>query len=248
MADDPLVVTGQLSPEQLTRVLRGMPGGNVTEETHFDFAWHAKLISVVAEGRVTIRLEIKGKDEDAEITHYELAPMPLAYFGSPQSLNTFLDDLKRNYTATLRAVLAHEAGLLLRDIQLALCYLSGLEPGGRADVIRLHTEAAGDRLRELLSNLPEHRPPGPWTAYTLALAVRRAVVQLYQRGVRGRALNLDAVNAELRAIYNLDAPASGEALRKQLAERDLNWRQLKAESLEIARIVFSAPETGGSPP
>jgi hypothetical protein len=232
MADDP-TTTGAMQPGDMANVFRALPGATVTERWPFEFKWLCDLTFSVADNALTITLEI---DKGPNATRHELPPVALSYFGTPDNLNNFLTDLKRNFFGGLRSSLTHEATLHLLDVRAALCSLMELEGADRASIIARHTAATAERLTHALARLPERQKSGAWTKIALKNAVQTAALKLLHRGVKGRKLTLDAVNAELRAEYGDQAPQSGEALRKQLEERELSWRALKSE---IQRYVQS---------
>jgi hypothetical protein len=226
MNDNSTTESAEATLPEVVKALRGVPNAVSTEHSTFSFEWKCDLIFTVKDNALTITLEIgEGEGKASTVTK----PRPLQYFGTPNNLNAFLVDLKRNYFATLRDTLQHEAVLHLHDVLTALRFMMGLEAGGAAEIIKQHTKDAEVRLRKMLEQLPDHHRGGAWTKIALKTAVQTATLRLLQRGVKGRDLNLDAVNKDLRAAYGSDAPQSGEALRKQLDERGLSWRQLKTE-------------------
>ncbi len=168
----------------------------------------------------------------------------MTYFGNPAVLHNFLQDLKRNYFKALRPAVEDEAFLLINDVRSALCGMLGLEGIDRADLIKWHQEKTAQRLETLLDKVPTPKPAGGWTKFQLENVVRGVAFNLYRRGSRGRALNLQAVNAELRTQFGDAAPASGEALRKQLDDRKLQWRDIKREVTRFAESVTALRENG----
>jgi hypothetical protein len=261
MADDP-TTTGEKQPEPtqtggtldtegIARALRHFPGGAVTERSPFTFNWECELVYKVADRELTIELEIKDRHGQIEM-RTEVFKAPLSTFGSPTELNMFLADVKRNYFDTLREQLAREATSLLVDACRALCHMLGFGVEDRARIIKDHTDETARALEVLLAALPEkQRGESGWAKVALRSAVWVATVRLIQRGVTGRALTLDAVNDELRTLYPTQTPQSGEALRKQLDERGLSWRTLKAEAERLALTPVPPPpsssENGGEP-
>jgi len=255
MTDDPTTTgpedsTGRrkLSPLEFAEHLRGLPGGSVTEHSPFEINLSCDLIFTVANNALTISLEMKGGGEpDNKATSHAF---PLGIFGGPENLNSFLAELKRNYFRALRPMIVSEAVRYLEDVRAGVAALMELENTPRAAIIKRHTDATAAQLeKELLAPLPERTKSGVWTKIALRHAVMNSALRLYARRVRGRALDLDAINDELRRMHGEMAPQSGEALRKQLADRGLRWRQLKAEVEGYARLHFEAedspPENGG---
>jgi hypothetical protein len=227
--------------QDVARLLSALPGGHVEERNPFDLNFRGALTFAVAEGRLSIALEINTADGSHK---RELASVPLTYFGNPAVLSTFLQDLKENYFKVLRPAIEDEAFLLVNDVRGALCGMLGLDSLGRADLIRRHQEQTAQRLETLLEKMPTPKPAGAWTKFQLENIVRGVALNLYRAGKRGRALNLQAVNAQLRAEFGDAAPASGEALRKQLDDRKLQWRDIKKEITRAAEPATALLENG----
>jgi hypothetical protein len=226
-------MTVPMQPQDVTNVLRALPGVSSKERLHFEFKWRCDLIFAVADNALTITLEIgEGDNVETEV----MQPVPLQYFGTPENLNAFLTELKRNFLAGLRPTLTHEAVLFLYDVRAFLFSIMELDGSNRDDAIKRHTDATSARLTQLFARLPERQRSTVWTKIALKNAVQTAALCLLERGINGRALNLDAVNTELLAQYGNQAPQSGEALRKQLDERKLSWRQLKTEVQRYAQL------------
>lgn len=240
MADGPST-TGDVQVQELMRALYALSGGQLEERSPFDLSFTGALTFAVAEGRLSIALEINTADG---LDKRHLASVPVTYFGNPTVWSTFLQRLKRNYFKALRPALEDEAFLLINDVRGALCGMLGLEGIDRADLIKWHQEKTAQRLETLLENMPTPKPAGAWTKFQLENIVRGVALNLYRRGTRGRALNLQAVNAELRAEFGDAAPASGEALRKQLDDRKLQWRDIKREVTRFAESVTALRENG----
>lgn len=238
MEDDPTTTGPQaanftidgepMTGPEIARRLRALTGANVEEVSPYVLNLRCDLVFKVAGGELCIALEIKGRDSETVEARDDLAPIPLHVFGDVNTLNAFLEDMKRNFGSAMRGRLSHEAALLMRDTARALAVMHGVMNGDSESIIKAHTDSTAEGLRIVLANIPQKRHAGGWSKVALRNAVVVAAYRLLRRGVRGRALTLDAVRDELAAEHGQQAPASGEALRKQLEERGLNWRPLKA--------------------
>jgi hypothetical protein len=240
MAEDP-PKAGDVQLQDVAQMLPAGEDGNVEKPSLFDLSFTGALTFSVAEGRLSIALEINttnGPDTRRE------ASVPVAYFGNSAVLGAFLQDFKRNYFKVLRPALEDEAFLLINDVRGALCGMRGLEGIDRAALIKWHQEKTAQRLEAFLEGMPTPKPAGAWTKFQLDNIVRGVALNLYRAGKRGRALNLQAVNAQLRAEFGDAAPASGEALRKQLDNRKLQWRDIKKEITRAAESVTALLENG----
>lgn len=248
MVDDP-TTTGpeEFKPAELAEALRGLMGAKVTEHWPFTLTLQCDVVFIVEEGQLEIRLDIAAGPEGGEGSSQNMR-LPLSMFVAPPLLNAFLRGLRHNFTDTLRDSLAQEAMLHLRDVTGAMLTLMEVQDVSREDIIRDHLEVTTQRLRVNLAALPERPRGGAWTKIGLRDVVARAAARLCLQGITGRALNLDAVNAELRAEYGNQAPQSGEALRKQLADRGLSWRQIKMAAESYCRHMKAEAERQGVSP
>ncbi len=94
------------------------PGGHLEERSPFELSFTGALTFAVAEGKLSIALEINTAN-GPDTRH--LASVPVTYFGNPAVLHNFLQDLKRNYFKALRPAVEDEAFLLINDVRSALC-------------------------------------------------------------------------------------------------------------------------------
>lgn len=224
----------RVTPQEAVRKLRGLPGGVVTEITKIPIQLRSELTFTVANNELRIQLKVKEKEGDADAVVWDARPAPLSAFGMGGELNAFLEDVKRNLAKALRPWLSNEIALLTADIVAACALLRGVTREDPEAIIRNHTRAAVESLNKMLEGVPKHTGGG-WSKVALHQAVYLAAFRLAFHGYKPRALTLDAVNDELRTTFRDDAPASGEALRKQLAERGLNWSEIKASATRAAR-------------
>jgi len=139
-------MTGDVQVQELMRVLYALPGGHLEERSPFELSFTGALTFAVAEGKLSIALEINTAN-GPDTRH--LASVPVTYFGNPAVLHNFLQDLKRNYFKALRPAVEDEAFLLINDVRSALCGMLGLEGIDRADLIKWHQEKTAQRLETL---------------------------------------------------------------------------------------------------
>ena len=204
------------------------------ERSPFSTKLKGELVFEVRDEKLIIKLEINradGLEPDTTQSSIDLAGFP-----SGEALIAFQQAVKRNFFERMRESLAFESALHLFDVCGFIAHSMGLDPNGKPAIIKRHLEKTEERLAQVLSPLPEKPRRAAWTPNTLEGAVRLAALALEEAGQK---LTLDAVNAALWERYGDIAPASGEALRKQLALYEISWTTLKTEIRAIAKIRFS---------
>lgn len=247
MADDPTTTGPEFNPAKLAEGLRTLMGAHVTEHSPFRCELKGDLVFTVADGRLTITLDVEGGGEQGEPVKATM-DFPLERFGATEMLNAFLRGVKRNFLNSLRDALTAETFLHAADVTNAMLGLMEIEDIDRPEIIRRHVEDTAKRLEVNLRELPERPKGATWSKIALRNAVANVAGQLALRGVTGRALTLEAVNKELRVAFPEAAPQNGEALRKQLDERGLSWRQIKTAAQKYARYKKAEAERRGISP
>jgi hypothetical protein len=239
MTDDP-TTTGDEVIEfvRAARHIRTVPGGKVVERTTFALDFKCDLIFTVADEALTISFETVVNSQPYKVS---FPPLALNTFETSADLNIYLDSIKQNFLTLLQPRLAQEAVSTLQVLMLGIYGM--MNPGAvdRARIIEGYTEQGIEHLNTMLAQLPERQKPGTWSKIGLRNAVADAAFRLIQRGVKGRALTLDATYEEMREQFKEHTPASGEALRKQLEDRGLNWRVIKAEVERYAEAEAESP-------
>lgn len=234
MADD-LTTTGATridDPRAAAYYMRMLPGANVIEHTPFTLDFKCDLIFTVSNNALIISLQMGKPDESG--FRMDFPPRSLNDFEKPEDLNTYLDAVKTNFKTLLRPRMTQEAFSTLQVLILGLYFILNHGAGDRERIIKGYTEQATTLLESMLAALPAKLKPGTWSKVALRHAVDSAAFRLIRRGVKGRALTLDVVCEEMRTEHGEQTPASGEALRKQLEERGLNWRAIKGAAQRTA--------------
>ena len=236
----------EVSQREFMQTMRALPGANVTEWATFDLPINGKISFTIKGGLLTVSIELDATTNTAPFA-LELPPAPLQEYGDPETLNNYLAAVKRNFIQVVGGQLQREAARTLQAVCIGTYVLINPGSGDRETIIEDYTKDMALHLSALLAKLPPTRKPGGWSKIALRNAVMAAALRLALRGVKGRALTLEAVRDEMWPQFGELTPASGEALRKQMDERKLNWRALKRlvtnYAADVARGQAPGPES-----
>ncbi len=210
-----------------------LPFGVMREESPFTITLKGNLVFEFGGAERTVKtiLEI----EDAIGSPFSSDAMPFSYFASPQLLGTFLAALKGNFFELMKQSLSEQLALDLALASGFVAHALELDTNGKEEIIEHHVQKTRERLKQLLSPLPDKARRAVWTRPKLEQAARAAALNVYTSGDK---LTLEAVADEIRKHYGANAPASGEALRKQLERFQIDWMKIKTDTKRFAKIRF----------
>lgn len=195
----------------------------------FTITLSGNLVMETRDGDVIIALEMEDNPRIAEF------PLSVDQFALRDTLHGFLRTVHENFTQMLRGALADETALHLTDVIYFAGLAAGLESGGKQEIISSHLRRTAERLTSWLREAPEKPRGSPWTRPALENAARLALLSLAGRREK---ITLDATVAEMRKLHGRDTPASGEALRKLLDRFKVDWKTLKADTQQAAKVLF----------
>jgi hypothetical protein len=205
----------------------------------FDIRVTGNLVFSTGSGELSITLTV---DTPAGAPLVEITiTKPLTDFDSPEQFLSYLQLVKANFfnPVSLPAALAHETAERLVDATKFVGLHLGVAPDGFDAVIEDAIARRRERLiRDFSALPPETQTRSAWTPYTLQRAVQVALLELIDGGVTRRGLTLERVADVIREHYSDIAPASGEALGKRLERFKLDWKKLKTDTWNAAKVGF----------
>jgi hypothetical protein len=228
---------GEVSQSGAPRSTRTLPLGIVREVSPFDFKLEGNLTFELGGNERTVKIIL-------EIKNDPLSPytntLSFDLFPTFEAMLKYLSEIKGSFLdpEIVERHLAGELALNLDDVSGFVGHFMALGNQNKQDIIEHHVKATEKRLADLLNLLPDRpkRTRSAWTRYTLEREVRIAIQAVRKAGGK---ITLSTVRDELRERHGDDAPASGEALRKQLDVFKIDWMTLKAEAKAFAKFRFS---------
>ncbi len=198
--------------------------GHAREVSPFTITIKGALVFEVNGGERALNLSLEIEDAPGSpFTNTQ----PLSNFPSSVALVNFLAEIKRNFFELMRQNLTAEIVLNMEDVSGFVAHMMGFGRENKREIVKNHVDKTESRISHLLSPMPDNPRRVAWTKYALEYETRFAL-HLLTSG--GRKTTLDTVADVLRERHPAVAPASGEALRKQLERFGLSWRKIKTDT------------------